>query len=265
MRVRLVPTAFLAAGLVLAPGCSAANRIKEVANAAKDIEKDTNELDAKLKAAAKLTFTATYETREGSDAPKTYRVVQQPPKGAYLTEDSSLIDDGTQLASCSRSAGTWTCRRVGDHSDGGFFGGAFAAYGVASPLAFLPGLRAAAAIAGFTTKRDKESFAGQDSDCVTFDKSGSDGGHFKYCTTADGILALTEDGKSTTKLAAYKSSVDAKDLEPPAKVKASDDDTPDASSTTAQRGSTTTSTTEDDTTTTTESSTTSEATTSTTS
>ncbi len=250
---RVLAVAILAALPIASGGCAAINKAKNVANALGDINKDTAKLEAAIEKAKTLTFTAQYDQTDEDGKVSKVTIAQKPPKSSLTTSTSVFLDDGTNIISCSlpdATSGSNTkaeCTTLGPSEPGGFYGGAFlmAGPGFGNPLAFLPALKLLAALGGVKTSSTSESFAGQKADCISFDKDGTDAVHIKSCTTADGILAMSQTTSSNgkvTKLVLTKYDTTVKDsaFVPPAKSQTIEDKINAATSTTSTTYGTTT-------------------------
>jgi hypothetical protein len=237
-------------------GCGAINAAKDVKDAAKGLagaSKDAEEFQQKYERSKTLTFSATYTIKKPGSPDETFTIDQKPPKSAYRQPDSSLIDDGTKLYSCTKAEGKDQCTEVGQHTEAGLFG--FAGFGFAFNPAAMPGLFVAAAIApGVNASKSSRSIAGLQSDCIALNfTAGSDAGKkYEGCTSTDGVLtySLDTNGSEVT-LTRYETSVSDSAFTLPAQAKTPQQLIDEATSTTSSSSTSstsTTSTTEDTTT-----------------
>lgn len=221
--------------LSLTGGCSTASKVRNLANgtSAKRIEK----FSQRLETAQKLVYTADYESKDSSGKSEKVHVVQKPPKSAFSSGDTTIINDGTDTFTCGpqdsgsgiqciKSAGTG-----GNGSLAGFTQGL-------SGAAVVSALSAAAIIPGFDAKESTRDVAGQHLDCVSV-KSKSD--KSEYCVTADGILGFVSDEKGNVfTLTSFKKSASDNDFKPPGKVVTPEDLANQATSTTTSTSTTST-------------------------
>ena len=102
--VAFVVAGALAVGGLSACGGGTAGKIRNLANGttAKRIEK----FQQRLETAQKLEYTAEYESKDSSGKTETIRVAQKPPKSLFSSGDTTIINDGTDTFTCTKSGGS---------------------------------------------------------------------------------------------------------------------------------------------------------------
>ncbi|MHB8593418.1 MAG: hypothetical protein ACYDB3_03670, partial [Acidimicrobiales bacterium] len=144
---------------------------------------------------------------------QTITIEQMPPKSVFASSDGSVIDDGTTTYFCSASEGQSTCVKESGNSN------PLASLAeIFSPVTAIDALKlaqteAAAHLAGYNVSFSSQSFAGQDSTCVSVTASGQTE---KYCVTKSGILAFEGTSGSTFALTSYSTAVSDSDFSTPA-------------------------------------------------
>ena len=246
--VAFVVAGALAVGGLSACGGGTAGKIRNLANGttAKRIEK----FQQRLETAQKLEYTAEYESKDSSGKTETIRVAQKPPKSLFSSGDTTIINDGTDTFTCTKSGGssgseTQCIKTAGTGGNGSLAGFTQALSGAA----VVGALSAAAIVPGIDAKESTRDLAGQHMDCVQITKS-KENTHPEYCVTQDGILGyVADDSGNVFSMTSFKKSTSDSDFKPTGKVVTPEDLANQATSTTIES---TTSTTEEATTSTTE-------------
>jgi hypothetical protein len=211
-------------------GCSVVSGVSKaahVANALSHLDKDSQKIDAQLKASQHLTYKATYQatTADGKEKGDSVVYEQKPPKGAYKANGFTFIDDGQNAINCSQGLDPSRPDAIGCLSTPGAAGapgaGSQAAGGgffLFSSVAVLAGFEALAIIPGISVSHGSRDVAGQHTDCAKLSgKSDGKEEHFEVCTTADGILGYYDDGSGDVfSLTDFTKSVSDADFVPPA-------------------------------------------------
>jgi hypothetical protein len=221
--------------LSLTSGCSAASKVRNLANgtAAKRIEK----FSQRLQTAQKLVYTADYESKDSSGKSEKVHVVQKPPKSAFTSGDTTIINDGQDTFTCGpqdSGSGVQCIKTVGTGGNGSL---AAFTQGL-SGAAVVGALSAAAIVPGFDAKESTRDVAGQHLDCVSVNENGK---HPEYCVTADGILGFVNDESGNVfSLTSFKKSASDSEFTPPGKVVTPEDLANQATSTTTSTSTTST-------------------------
>lgn len=220
-RVRhLLPGLAVAGALVLAgcsssPSNSAATTSTSSASSGSSGSSTSDQLkslSAAVQASEHGTFKAVYTATESGQT-QTVTIEQSPPKSYFATSDGAVIDTGTTTYFCSTSSGQQTCL-----STSGSNNPLAALVNLFSPATAVTYLQqaeteVAAHVAGVNVSFSSQTFAGQDSTCVTASVSGQSG---KYCVTKSGILAYEGTGGNSFELTSYSSTVTDSDFSLPA-------------------------------------------------
>jgi len=210
-----------------AASCGAVDNVKEAAsdikNAADNAEAAQKRWDDRQEKLKDAVFTVTWKTDDGE---VTY--AQDPPKGAFLTDNSIVIHDKGTITTCSNLDSEPECF-ASEWTDSDFFG----AYGAQFIAGFA---ELASVVPGIDTKEFSETIAGRDADCVTADMSevfgistGSKGSITTCWDTETGVTLRVEetdeDGKKSRQYEAitFSTKVDSSLFTPPAKAKTMDD------------------------------------------
>jgi hypothetical protein len=239
--------------LALTGGCSTASKVRNLANgtSAKRIAK----FSQRLETAQKLVYTADYESKDSGGKSEKVHVVQKPPKSAFTSGDTTIINDGQDTFTCGpqdSGKGVQCIKTTGTGGNGSLAGFTQGLSGAA----VVGALSAAAIVPGFDAKESTRDVAGQHLDCVSV-KAGKDEKSPEYCVTADGILGFVSDEKGNVfTLTSFQKSASDSEFTPPGKVVTPEELANQSTSTTTSSSTTstteaTTSTTEETTSTTT--------------
>ena len=206
----------LVVALAMTASCGGtAKKIRHLANGTtgRQIEK----FQQQLQNAQKMVFSADYQSTDSGGKSQTIHVAQKPPKSLFKTNDTTVVNDGSNSYTCSPSGsnGEVLCIKTAGAGGGGSLAGVATALSGATVLAALS---AAAIVPGFDAKESSRDLAGQHLDCVTITKS-ADNKHPEYCVTQDGILGyLADDSGTTFSLTSFKKEASDSDFTPPGKV-----------------------------------------------
>jgi hypothetical protein len=148
-----------------------------------------------MEAAAKLTYTAEYDSTSGGKTEK-LRIVQKPPKSRYEQGGSIVINDGSKTVVCSddSSSGKPQCLDAGADSGGGSVASFTQVFN--APTLFA-GLSVLAIVPGVKVTESKKTLAGQSLDCVKVDVS-SEKKSAESCVTSDGVMGFWDGGDGNT-------------------------------------------------------------------
>jgi hypothetical protein len=145
-----------------------------------------NQIAAAAKAASKETFRLTY-TSSGSGSSSKVTLEQKPPKQLFLSGTGEVLFDGKKTYYCSTDSSAPTCI-IYSSAGASPLAGMMEVYSATPYLTVMQGWQEiiAARLAGFRISFSNAKFAGQPSTCVTWSYHGSSA---KYCVTNKGILA----------------------------------------------------------------------------
>jgi len=234
--VAVAVAAVISIGGLSACGGGTAGKIRNLANgtSAKRIEK----FQQRLETAQKLEYTADYESKDSSGKTETIHVAQKPPKSAFTSGETTIINDGTDTFTCTKGDGSETqCIKTEGTGGNGSLAGFTQAL---SGAAVVGALSAAAIIPGFDAKETTRDLAGQHMDCVQITKS-KEGTHPEYCVTQDGILGyVADDSGNVFSMTSFKKSAGDGEFKPTGKVVTPEDLANQATSTTVEQSTTST-------------------------
>jgi hypothetical protein len=216
-------------------GCGLLSAAKKIANNASVM----SSYSEKLEKGTHATYKATYKDITGGD---TVTVQQQPPNSVYVTKTGPWIFNGNTSYNCDNSSGSMVCTKTEYSSDsdanaalagsslatGGFFVGEL---GIGLILA-------AAVVPNSKLSQNKQTIAGQSSDCVTVSnlsdvQSAGDTelSSFTMCVTGAGVVSKFSGTDTSGKtegsvMTAYTTSIDASLFQPPAGAQIVDTNSP---------------------------------------
>jgi outer membrane murein-binding lipoprotein Lpp len=228
--VRATVALLVAATLgVLLAGCGVISKVKDVAGNVQTL----TEMADKLKDSSDLTYTAEYRT---SDA-KTVRLVQAPPRSAYLGPDGAYIASPDSTLLCQDGSGRPTCQKAPPRGDVAITDAAMLStvtgQGFVPPSLAIGLLAAAALYPEAKVEQTDDKIAGQSATCAkvtglstaTPDSTGDSKPppveDFTICITEDGILGsfegtLQDGAKGRVTLMKYSATADPSAFNPPA-------------------------------------------------
>lgn len=215
---RALPMAALA-GLVLA-GCSSSSNTASTTtttsasgSSGSSTASQLRSLSSAVQNAEHASFKAVY-TATNNGQTQTVTFEQAPPKSYFASSDGSVIDTGSTTYFCSTSSGQQTC--ISTSGGQNPLAGLLQLFSPATAVTALQQAETevAAHVAGVDVSFSSQTFAGQDSTCVTVNASGQSG---KYCVAkSSGILTYEGTGSNSFELTSFSSSVTDSDFAPPA-------------------------------------------------
>jgi hypothetical protein len=174
-----------------------------------------NKLASSAQHASNSTFSLTYVSTGSS--PSTVILEQKPPMQLFKSGTGEVVFDGRKAYYCDTSSTPATCMSYGSAGSSPL-GSMMSAYDAGTYAGIMKGWEGlvSAGIAGYHISFSTATFAGQPSDCVTWDYQGDKA---KYCVTTSGVLAFVGGGSgsssSTFELTKYSTSVSAADFSLP--------------------------------------------------
>ncbi len=160
------------------------------------------DLDALVKKAKSATYRVTYE----SDGDDEFTISNDPPKRAFITDDSTIIDTGDESLVCNGSGSDASCVKnpVGQTGVDAMLTGFFGVYS-----ALITAVDEGHGLVFDVSKSSDEEIAGRSARCAEISGGAlvQNEGHLKVCVDKEtGVLLLGEsgDGDDTSRIEATK-------------------------------------------------------------
>jgi hypothetical protein len=148
-----------------------------------------------LNQAKHLTYLANYTSNSGGETTKV-TIAQSPPKSAFTSGTSSVINTGSTTYICSGSSGSQSCLSAGGSNP---LAGLEELFSPTAAVAALAEARQglASKTLGIKTTSSTQTIGGQPSTCISVSAKGNVA---KYCVTKQGLLSYAGTSSSNFQL-----------------------------------------------------------------